>query len=78
MELVAVEYLKHGDSQWSLAQVSTQSSVWAALNGAEGAGNDYLRTVYRKVHEHTWRFSNSMNLYYCTTPGCGETWDDQS
>jgi hypothetical protein len=30
------------------------------------------------AHEHTWRFSNSHNLYYCTTPGCRETWDDQS
>jgi hypothetical protein len=29
-------------------------------------------------HEHTWRFSNSMNLYYCTAPDCRETWDDQS
>lgn len=27
--------------------------------------------------KHTWRFSNSMNLYYCTTPGCREVWDDQ-
>lgn len=29
-------------------------------------------------HEHTWRFSNSMNLFYCTQPGCRETWDDQA
>jgi hypothetical protein len=31
-----------------------------------------------KDGKHTWRFSNSHNLYYCTTPGCRETWDDQS
>lgn len=30
------------------------------------------------THEHTWRFSNGRNLFYCTQPGCRETWDDQA